>query len=405
MKWLAKEGHYAYNIHMYMKVLSLLFLSLFASSEALAYLSYGDGSETCNWTSDKELDKAIWNCSSLTIGTNINITVKNTVTEPIQIRVQGETIIAGDIVVSATASNPGPGGTAGGNCGVSVLCDQQDGSGGSSGVGKGGQRGAGAGGLAASGGGGGGAGFASAGATGAIGAAIGGTPGNPGAGGSAFVTLNSISTSLIGGVGGGAGGSGDDGLGNFASGGDGGNGSGSIAIISKGSITLTADASISANGVSGADGGAAGSAGGNGGAGSGGIIYLVTKEELTATAGVSININGGAQNSTAGRALGGAGSDGLFRVDTGDGTYTGNFGATTPGLTTTTPTGILDPLATTVTSTSELEYASEIDPSCTYRIGEKSALDKLLMSFILGLIMTLTLFKCNKLSRRFINSN
>ncbi len=386
---------------MLLKLSAFLFFFLMVIPSSWAYLSYGDGSETCNWTSDKELDKAIWNCASLTIGTNINITVKNTVTEPIQIRVQGETIIAGDIVVSATAADPGPGGSVGGSCTPNALCDLQDASG--SGKGFGGGRGGGLAGIVASGGGGGGAGFSVAGTDGVAGSSGGGLPGALGNGGSSYTSLNLISTTLVGGSGGGAGGSGDDGNGNFGSGGNGGNGSGSIAIISKGNITLTADASISATGISGTDGGShiSGALGGNGGAGSGGAIYLVTAGTLTANAGVTIDISGGAANTNGANPNGGTGSDGIFRVDTSDGTYSGNFGATSPGLTGTTSSSITDPNApsTDTSGTQELSYDSDISASCSYRTDEKVKIEQLMMSLILGIAISLFLFKGNKLAR------
>jgi hypothetical protein len=398
----------------------ILFISLIIGFDVNAYLSYGDGSDTCNWTTDTILTKAVWNCSSLTIGTNINITVSNTVTSAIQIRVQGDTTIAGDIVVSASATQAGPGGTAGGDCTAGAICTLQDGAGSSTGIGKGGERGTGAGGLAGNGGGGGGAGFAVAGSDGSAGIAGGGTPGSLGTGGSAFASLGTINSTLIGGVGGGAGGSGDNGLGTIGSGGDGGHGSGSIAIISKGNILLTADASITANGSTGSDGGSNGGVtGGNGGAGSGGVIYLVTKGTLTATTGVTINISGGVANTTPGRAAGGAGSDGLFRVDTSDGTYTGNFGATSPGLTSTTPSGISDPLASgssgggdsstptdnsgsNTSTVDNIDYDSEIDPSCSYRQDKSFELEQFIMTYLslfLGFLIASSLFKSYKFGR------
>ena len=84
--------------------MKVLFLSLLLSMNAHAYLSYGDATDDCNWSSDKELDKDIWNCEDLYIGTNVQITVATTVTSPIQIRVQGDADIDGDIIVSASGT-------------------------------------------------------------------------------------------------------------------------------------------------------------------------------------------------------------------------------------------------------------------------------------------------------------
>ncbi|MCB0386486.1 MAG: hypothetical protein KDD43_13920, partial [Bdellovibrionales bacterium] len=373
------------------------------------YLSYGDATDDCNWSTSQVLTKAIWNCDDLTIASGVIITFDLTqVTSVVQLRVQGSVNIAGRIDVSATATNPGPGGTAGGDCDTGgIICTLQDGVGSTGGEGKGGQTGDDLGAnLAADGGGGGGAGFSVVGEAGDAGANVGGgTNGAGGAAGAQFVSALSLNTTLQAGVGGGAGGSGDTGFA-IGDGGDGGNGSGSLVIVSKGDISLAATAELWAKGRIGQDGTSNVVEGGNGGGGSGGAIYLVTAGTLTSTT-ASVDISGGATNTNGAGSKGGKGSDGLFRVDTESGTFTGSFNITSPdGITTasfTTPDGILDPLDVATTSGS-VDLESDISPSCTYRVNGQISY-RFLTSLIFGFLMAFLLFQFYKYTWNFIVSN
>ncbi|MBD63683.1 MAG: hypothetical protein CME62_00620 [Halobacteriovoraceae bacterium] len=379
--------------------LTLVFV-LFTSTPTWAYLSYGDASDDCNFSSTQTLNKAIWNCDDLIVDSGVTLSFANTVTDPIQFRVQGTTTIDGTISVSATASDPGPGGSRGGSCNANAQCTGQDGVGSTGGEGSGGTT-ANGGTGAASGGGGGGAAYAigSSAQAGANGGSAGGTAGTGGSAGAAYVSTNSLSSSLVGGVGGGAGGSGDF-FGSFATGGNGGHGSGSIAIISKGSIVFN-NSAINARGSQGLNGGVGGSGhfGGNGGAGSGGSIYIITSESVSAT-NATFDIRGGDANATASRALGGRGGDGILRIDT-------ENGASISGITVsdndtlgtsfnTTPSGITDPLSgSTDSGESGTQFESDIAPSCSYKVLDET--QKLpIISFIFGVCFILIFRQLHK---------
>jgi len=88
---------------MYLSSLFLMILSNYIFPVSAGYLSYGDGTDVCNWTTNQTLTKAVWNCDSLTIGSGVVIKFDLTqVSAPVQFRVQGTTNIAGTIDISAT---------------------------------------------------------------------------------------------------------------------------------------------------------------------------------------------------------------------------------------------------------------------------------------------------------------
>ncbi len=374
----------------------IILVCLILSPSAYSYLSYGDASDDCNFSSSQVLTKAIWNCDDLVVGSSVVITFNPSVTSVVQFRVQGSVTIEGRIDVSATATDPGPGGNRGGDCGTGgVICTAQNGQGSTSGEGNGGTTGDDLGAnLAADGGGGGGGGYAVTGDTGDNGSnGGGGTNGTGGAGGAAFITAANLETSLPGGTGGGAGGSGDTGFA-IADGGDGGHGSGSLVIVSKGDITLSSTADLWAKGVPGSNGTLNVVNGGNGAGGSGGAIYLVTRGELT-TSTADIDISGGAENTAGTSPKGGKGSDGLIRVDTESGTFTGSFNITSPdGITTYTSVtpSVIDPLGV---------LESDISPSCAYKVKSND----FWFSFLLGLVLAFLLFQLYKYARNFIITN
>ncbi|MAZ49872.1 MAG: hypothetical protein CME65_15020 [Halobacteriovoraceae bacterium] len=380
-------------------MLIVLIATLLLSSNASAYLSYGDASDDCNWTATTvTLEKAIWNCDDLTVanGTTVNVDT-SIVTDPIQLRVQGDADIDGIIRVSASGTTAGPGGSDGGTC-SSTPCSSTatDAPGSTGGEGNGGGAGDHNGTFnAAFGGGGGGAGFSAngsnAGAT-PLGTNIGQTAGSPGTGGSSFFSSSDLDSSLRGGVGGGAGGSGGDGTFTPA-GGAGGAGSGSLLIVAKGDIILRTDTLLEAKGGTGSVGTSAGGAqGGDGGSGSGGVIYIVTSGNLTLSGTPEVEISGGDQQTGGSGGPGGSASVGILRVDTASGSFSGSFtllGDSTAANTNTASSSITDPLS----GSSSESLVSDISPSCTYKEGSERLLFMLLMSFLISL----SLFQAYKL--------
>lgn len=363
------------------------------------YLSFGNASDDCNWATDKTLEKAVWNCDGIFVASTATIDVDlNEVKDPIQLRSQGNVVIEGIINISATTTLPGPGGGRGANCGAGV-CNNVNAPGSTTGEGQGASAGDGGGFGAANGGGGGGAGYFVNGDDGSPGVGGGGlSDGALGSGGSSFVTVNSLSTSLQGAPGGGGGGSGDDGtFTETGAGGNGGNGSGSIAIISKGTITIASGAQINARGDSGKDGASTtgGAEGGNGGSGAGGTVYLVSDQNISINNAV-IDVEGGAANTNGAGAAGGKGSDGIIRIDTPNGTFSGSVNQNPGGVTvntSTTPSSIIDPLP--LAEQQEL-FESDIEAACTYRESINYELNIIifLSSFFISIFL---LLKLNKL--------
>ena len=374
--------------------MKLLIISLFIFTHAQAYLSYGDASDDCSFTSTQTLTKSVWNCDDLVVSAGAVITFSAAASDPIQFRVKGSATIDGTITVSANGTTPGPGGGAGGDCNT-AECDGVNAPGSTTGEGSGGQKGDGFGVGDANAGGGGGAGFSSAGNAGSAGAGGSGTSdGAAGSAGSSFVTVGGLETSLPGGRGGGAGGtSEDDSAGTRGPGGDGGAGSGSIAIISKGDVTLGGSAVINAQGGAGNEGAVAPSGGtsfgGDGGGGSGRAIYIVSGGNVTSSS-ATLNVNGGeTTNGTGTSAAGGKGSDGIVSIDDIDGTLTGSFSFTAPnddGISAvigTTPSGILDPARASSTS----ELTSDIEAACTYKEEADFQLLNSLFAFLFSIIL------------------
>lgn len=375
--------------------MKLLLISILFLFRAHAYLSYGDASDDCSFTSTQTLTKSIWNCDDLVVSAGAVITFSSAASDPIQFRVKGTATIDGTITVSASGTTPGPGGSAGGDC-ATAECDGVNAPGSTTGEGGGGQKGDGFGVGDAFAGAGGGAGFSNAGNVGAAGAGGSGTAdGVGGSAGSSFVTVGGLETSLAGGVGGGAGGtSEDDSASTRGPGGDGGAGSGSIAIISKGDVTFGGSALINAAGGIGDEGLIAPSGGtsygGDGGGGSGGAIYIVSGGNVS-SANADLNINGGNElaDTDASSAEGGRGSDGIVSIDDIDGALTGVFDFVAPntdGITAvvgTTPAGILDPPRAVAGS----DLSSDIEAACTYKEEADFQLLNSLFSFIFSIIL------------------
>lgn len=292
-----------------------------------AALDFGDGSDgDCNFSGT--LTSREYKCRTLTVSG----TARFTGTDRLIIRVQGATNISGTLSVdggegsfSASGSNggsAGPGGFSGGGVdafglpseGLPLL--------------GGGNRGFDNSNVGDTIGGGGGAGGTRNNAQPGVDGSDGTSDGVPGAGGTAtssdaaliqnvFETL----TNFVGGSGGGAGAQGYVGVTPDAFGASGGGGGGVVRIISRGDITV--DGVITANG---GRGGNSTSLGGAGGGGSGGAIWLQTAGTLTNN-GVIRALGGNGGSSTGSPFRGGVGGDGgvgRIRLDTLDGTLTGN---------------------------------------------------------------------------------
>lgn len=371
-----------------MKYLLLLLLSF----NTHAQLSYGDGSETCNWTtSDKS--QRIYNCDSVTVGGGQTITF-NSASDYIIIRSQGDVNILGTIDISAVGLNNGPGGGAGGVCG-GPPCSGVDAVTKNGGQGRGGTNGGGTVDGAAGGGGSGGRfGTVSLPTAGTNGGTVGGGTLGPGAAipVTSYFPESGFATSFTGGAGGGAGGSGQDGASAYENGGSGGAGGGGIIIIAKGIVNISGSIlSDGSNGVVGAAGGN-NAGGGGGGAGSGGAIYIIGNQSVSITGTVrAIGGTGGAGGAggfdTGGS--GGNGGSGRIRVDTTAAAYTG--GATNPVATQSTLPQIADP---TVTIASPLK--SDIEYSCAYKESD----EHFLLQFFMGLALVVILLGIPKALRR-----
>lgn len=398
--------------------MKFVFLLLIYTFSAQAYLSYGDGSDgACNWTANPTtLTKAVYNCTSLNIATGAVIQFSG-VSSVIQWRVQGDVTIDGTITLSASGTTPGPGGANGATCNAGAGCNNSNASG--TGAGNGGGAGSITGGADeyADGAGGSGGSFVAIGSSGQIGihdasnnpgglsGATGQTVGNPVASPAAPYTAASLNTSLPGGSGGGAGGSGAIfellvGTTSFATGGNGGAGSGSIVIVAKGAVTLDTNTQINAIGgqgvsggnVTGTDAGANNflAFGGSGGGGSGGAVYIVSDTSVTANT-PNVDISGGAVSGAAPNATGGAGSNGILRVDTPDSTIAGSFTVTGGAASlNVTPAGILDPSTSSSETTGDI-FESDLEASCTYK--EEMPFQWLSFIFAFGFMLFLFSFR------------
>ncbi len=373
--------------------MKLIIILLCMTFKAYGQLSYGDGSETCNWTTSSKSQR-IYNCSSVNVsgGQTINF---NGASDYIIIRSQGDVTIDGTLSLSAVGTTPGPGGTAGGSCPVGT-CNGVNGTSNNGGQGLGGQNAVNGGaGVSAAGGGGSGARFGTAvlPTAGTSGGTSGGTAGTgaaiPAAG---YFPESDFVSNFTGGAGGGAGGSGDDGILAEESGGTGGAGGGGVIIIAKGIVTISG--SVLSNGSNGSNGSAGGGSGGGGGGGggSGGAIYIIGAQGVNITGTVSaINGNGGSGGiSVDTGGAGGNGGSGRIRVDSLSGTYTG--AVTNPLAFQSTIPSIMDPILG-----DGLRLESDIEYSCSYKIANEYGF---LYQFFMGILLGLGLLQIPKVFHR-----
>jgi hypothetical protein len=346
----------------------LLLLSLFSTS--IYAQTFGNGSDgactlgTVTLTSVTVLDYD--NCTTLDITGTVDFDAS--VTSAVYFRATGDVTISGTIDASAQAGFPGPGGSAGGTCGV-APCDGSSPTGSTGGEGTGGGRavdngsdddniggGSGAGGsygtLGVAGGAGG-----DDGADGGDGVFDGTNSQSAGVVGSTWGNEANFFTSFRGGVGGAAGGSGVALFGATDLGGAGGHGGGAIAIFSQGSIDITGG-SILANADAGEQGednsGTAG--GGGGGGGSGGSIFILAQGGVTVSTATitALGAAGGAARTIA--PAGGAGGLGRIRITSASGAYGG------------TPTSISPTPYQSVFTVPESTFSSDIQAGCAARV-------------------------------------
>ena len=350
-----------------------VFIFLFLSFPSYSQFSYGDGSETCDWSTTQDFSQRIYNCESVTIASLQTITFSGA-TDYIIIRSQGDVIINGTLDISGVLATAGPGGADNGE--TKFGSEGGDGTGGTN----------------ASGGGGAGGRYSDTtlpdpGDPGDN-TNLGGTSGSAGSiSGTSYYSESNFENEFSGGAPGGNGGDGFDGA-NTESGGLGGAGGGAIIIIAKGEIIISG--SLLANGGDGGDGtnvnfGQAGAGGGGGG--SGGAIYLISGAGVNITG--TVTADGGAfgAGSTGGFILdqggnGGVGGSGRIRIDTPTGAFTGATPSPAP-YEATTATNILDPLATS----SRDAFESDIEYGCSY----KEKLDFLSFLFPIGLGVALVI--------------
>ena len=357
-------------------MLKIVLIFIF-SFNAHAQLSYGDGSDTCNWAVTDTKAGNIFNCDSVSIAGGVTITFSST--NFITIRSRGDVVIDGDIDVSAVGTTPGPGGKASG-------VSQQGGQGGAGGDGDSG--------VGSGGGGGAGGSFGAVATGGGIGANgnLGGVAGSAGTVGATYYPENNFENNFTGGSGGGTGGDGEDTV-ITEPGGTGGGGGGGLIIIAKGSVTINGN--IIADGGAGDDGSDANggqSGGGGGGGGSGGAIYLI------GTTGVTINgtlnareiVGGGGNGATGGGVLdaggdGGDGSVGRIRIDTPTASRAGGGGIDPAPFESTLPT-IIDPL-----TAGDTTLTSSLESSCSYKILDEFFWLYFLLGIIIGGLLILSL--------------
>jgi hypothetical protein len=252
-----------------------------------------------------------FNCSTLTISSDLNIVTAASETPILKINVTGDVIIKANITLngnngasdftngSRTFGGPGAGDGGGANFGATENATNPDGFGGRTTLPPDGETFAQ---ESPCGSGGGGGAFALAGGSGAKCA----TSSLPNNGGDAVTSEFDFTLAAFrGGFGGGAGAYGDALLT-----GAGGGGGGALHIDAGGTITVNSGATISARGGS---GGANTSNGGGGGGGSGGAIWLVSANALTMNG--AIDVRGGSGGMSSLGAHGGNGSNGRFRLE------------------------------------------------------------------------------------------
>ena len=353
------------------------FIFLCLSLPSYPQFSYGDGSETCDWSTTQDFSQRIFNCESVTIASLQTITFSGA-TDYIIIRSQGDVIIDGTLDVSGVSTTGGPGGADNGE--TKFGSEGGDGTGGSNGSGGGGAGGR----------------YSDTTLPGSgdpgDNTFLGGTAGLGGSiAGASYYPESNFENEFTGGSPGGNGGNGFDST-NTEIGGLGGAGGGAIIIIAKGEIIITG--SLLANGGDGGDGtdsnsGQAGAGGGGGG--SGGAIYLISGVGVNITG--TVSADGGALGSGSSGGLifdpggnGGVGGSGRIRIDTPTGAFTGSAPSPAP-YEATTATNILDPLATA----SRDAFESDIEYGCSYK--EKLDILSFLFSTGLGVALVIILLQ------------
>lgn len=306
-----------------MKLLSLIYTSLFISSAIAASFPYtGNGSDNCDFN-NQALNKELYNCLSLSIqGT---VTIDPSVINSITIRVQHDAHIYGSLNGNGQSgfngnntSVAGKGGGHSSKTGPFALSEGQTGDDASSFAGPFG------------GGGGGGAAHnpnfppTSGNAPTLIGAIN--HDATLGASGSSFYGDESLfELQFLGGAGGGTGSSGLLVDGSPSQGGSGGAGGSAIRIIAGGIIEIHPGASISVNGGNGGNGG---TYGGGGGGGAGGSLFLQARGEIINNGTIS-SLGGEKGTGGTGSGDGGKASMGRIRLDDFDGIIAGS-GSVTP---------------------------------------------------------------------------
>lgn len=306
-----------------MKFLAVASTALFIYSvNAASFPNTGDGNDLCDFNNEA-LDRAVYNCSTLSIqGT---ITISPTVLTSITIKVQNDAHIYGTLNGSGQSgingnntSVAGKGGGYSSKNGPYTLSAGQTGSDAVSIV------------FPCGGGGGGGAAHNSksqptAGSPPAICGAL--TPASNGVAGSVFYGDESqFELQFLGGAGGGTGSSGLIPVsGDESQGGSGGAGGSAIRIIAGGIIEIHPGASITVNGGNGGNGN---TYGGGGGGGAGGSLFLQARGEIINN-GVISSLGGEKGIGGTGSGDGGKGSMGRIRLDDFDGIIVGS-GSVTP---------------------------------------------------------------------------
>jgi hypothetical protein len=379
---------------MYTPLRGLLALLIFFTLPHSYALDLGDGTDgACNWdgVTPASVEIRLWQCQSLNItGTPNFVDSFNNQTgnDFLDIRVQQDVLIDGEINLSATGTTPGFGGHSGGSGAAGFDGDPGGAPSGIDANGKGG--------LASSGG---FSGCAGAGGSGGrhsgLNAPISGVDAGPLGGGcspsptaaggpaptASYSNPNNLNNEIFGGAGGGAGGSAYDGATDI-NGGDGGGGGGILRVLAGGSIEIATNAFIHVdadNGQNGViDAGSDGDSGGGGG-GAGGTIYLSTLRDMTVTGTPSLSATNGSGGTT--ESPGGNGSDGdvgIIRLEDGDGDIPGASGISSPSASVST-----NP---TVTSQSQLSLESDISAGCAIRSVIPSSLINLSSLFGLALV-------------------
>lgn len=345
----------------------------------------GDGSDgSCNWTVNTTLTKALYQCEDLFIDTGVTVDVDPSVTDVLEIKVQGDITIDGTLDLSANGTVAGPGGGNGGSGG-----DPGDGAPGVSppGVDSFGKGGADNSAILTDCGGGGGSGGLHSGNL----VVNGGDSGNDPFGGctdgggaspptQSYGNPQNFQNVIHGGSGGGGGGSGSNSGGGEGAGGDGGGGGGALRLYAGGNITIEGE--IIANGDDGAN--ATIDHGGGGGGGSGGALYIVSLKDMIIGQNAILSTqtgNGGTGSNEGGD--GSSGDNGYIRLEDDDGQITIH------------PDATIEPSPTTEKNPASLaqsqaqgfqNFQSDIATGCALRESQENSLT-LILIFSLGFIV------------------